>query len=104
MSIKFDFDQYLECVHLCYRDILLGNVDISSLFTDSYFSERYVGRATATGDYDNDGDVDIFVVNSNQKAILLRNEEGNRNNWIQIKLVGTTDVSFLVLTELISTQ
>ena len=62
--------------------------DISSLFPDSYFSERYVGRATVTGDYDNDGDVDIFVVNSNQEAILLRNEEGNNNNWIQIKLIG----------------
>ena len=62
--------------------------DISSLFPNSYFSERYVGRATITGDYDNDGDVDIFVVNSNQEAILLRNEEGNNNNWIQIKLIG----------------
>ncbi|HIB91295.1 TPA: CRTAC1 family protein, partial [Candidatus Poribacteria bacterium] len=62
--------------------------DISSLFPDSYFSERHVGRATATGDYDNDGDIDIFVVNSNQEAILLRNEGGNHNNWIQIKLVG----------------
>ena len=48
--------------------------DISSLFPDSYFSERHVGRATATGDYDNDGDIDIFVVNSNQEAILLRDE------------------------------
>ena len=72
-----------------YRNNRNGTfTDMSSLSSNSYFSERYVGRATATGDYDNDGDIDIFVVNSNQEAILLRNEEGNRNNWIQIKLVG----------------
>ena len=48
-----------------------------------------VGRATAGGDYDNDGDTDIFIVNSNQRGVLLRNDGGNRNNWIRIKLVGT---------------
>jgi hypothetical protein len=60
-----------------------------SATSGAYFSRALVGRATAGGDYDNDGDTDIFIVNSNQKAILLRNEGGNRNNWIRIKLVGT---------------
>ena len=54
-----------------------------------YFSEQFVGRAAASADYDNDGDIDIVVVNSNQRAILLRNEGGNRKNWLSVKLVGT---------------
>ena len=55
----------------------------------AYFSEELVGRAAATADYDNDGDMDIVVMNSNQRAVLLRNEGGNRKNWLGIKLVGT---------------
>lgn len=48
-----------------------------------------VGRGTAFGDYDNDGDVDIFIVNNHGPAALLRNEGGNQNNWLHVKLVGT---------------
>jgi hypothetical protein len=55
----------------------------------AYFSEELVGRAAASADYDNDGDIDIIVMNSNQRAVLLRNEGGNRKNWLGIKLVGT---------------
>ena len=55
----------------------------------AYFSAELVGRAAATADYDNDGDMDIVVMNSNQRAILLRNDGGNRRNWLGIKLVGT---------------
>ncbi len=51
---------------------------------------RQVGRGAAFGDYDNDGDVDIFIVNNHGPGILLRNEGGNRNNWLQVKLIGTT--------------
>ena len=53
-----------------------------------YFSIKRVGRGAAFGDYDNDGDTDIFVVNLNQKGVLLRNEGGNRHNWLMIKTVG----------------
>ena len=47
-----------------------------------------VGRGAAFGDYDNDGDVDIFVVNNHAPPTLLRNDGGNRNNWLQVKLIG----------------
>ena len=48
-----------------------------------------VGRGAAFGDYDNDGDVDIFVVNNYAEPVLLRNEGGNRNNWLHVTLVGS---------------
>ena len=48
-----------------------------------------VGRGVAFGDYDSDGDVDIFIVNNHDRGVLLRNEGGNRNNWLHIKLIGT---------------
>ena len=53
-----------------------------------YFSIRRVGRGSAFGDYDNDGDTDIFVVNLNQEGVLLRNEGGNKHNWLTVKTVG----------------
>ena len=48
-----------------------------------------MGRAAIFGDYDNDGDLDIAVTESNGPAHLLRNDGGNRGNWLRIKLVGT---------------
>ena len=62
-------------------------IDISE-GSGEYFSIRRVGRGAAFGDYDNDGDTDIFVVNLNQEGVLLRNEGGNKHNWLMIKTVG----------------
>ena len=55
----------------------------------AYFTQAFVGRAAVSADYDNDGDIDIVLVNSNQRVVLLRNDGGNRNNWLSIKLIGT---------------
>ncbi len=46
-------------------------------------------RGTVFGDFDNDGDIDIFIVNNNDYANLLRNETVNNNHWLTIKLKGT---------------
>ncbi len=76
------------------RDQLFHNkgdgsyVEVSQT-SGAYFSEKLVGRAAASADYDNDGDIDIVIQNSNQRAVLLRNEGGNRKNWLSVKLVGT---------------
>ena len=49
-----------------------------------------VARGLALGDFDNDGDIDFFILNIDQPSLLLRNDGGNKNNWIQFKLIGTT--------------
>jgi tetratricopeptide (TPR) repeat protein len=48
-----------------------------------------VSRGAAFGDYDNDGDVDILVTNDGDRLTLLRNEHGNRQHWLAIRVVGT---------------
>jgi hypothetical protein len=49
---------------------------------------KQVSRGSAVGDYDNDGDLDIVISNNNQPAALLRNDGGNRNHWIAVRLIG----------------
>lgn len=62
--------------------------DISGELGD-YFRQAHVGRGGCFGDYDNDGDLDLFIVNLNEPAILLRNDNQNGNHWILIDLIGT---------------
>lgn len=47
-----------------------------------------VSRGAAFADIDNDGDLDAFISNNNQRPFLLRNDGGNRNHWIAVKTVG----------------
>ncbi len=62
-------------------------VDVSSRSGEP-FEHEYMGRGAAVGDYDNDGDMDIVILNLNSRAILLRNDGGNRNHWLFIRTVG----------------
>ena len=69
----------------------LGNrqfKDVSAMMGPG-ISERFSSRGAAFGDYDNDGDVDVLVLNMNDLPSLLRNDGGNKQNWIKIKLIGT---------------
>jgi enediyne biosynthesis protein E4 len=50
--------------------------------------QAQVSRAGAVADYDNDGDPDVLVINLNDRPALLRNDGGNRNNWLGLHLVG----------------
>lgn len=61
-----------------------------SLELGKYFSQEFVGRGACLGDYDNDGDLDIFIVNLNDRCVFLRNNKGNQNNWLTLKLTGTS--------------
>ena len=71
------------------EDVLMRN-DGQGKFTDvarsagDYFTQKYVGRGATFADFDNDGDLDILVVNLNDRARLLRNDGGNQQNWLSV--------------------
>ncbi len=47
------------------------------------------GRGLAIADFDNDGDLDVYISNQGQEGVLYRNDLGSRNNWLLVVLTGT---------------
>lgn len=52
-------------------------------------ASRHVSRGCAFGDFDNDGDLDILIMNQNEPPSLLRNDAPAANHWIKVRLHGT---------------
>jgi hypothetical protein len=69
----------------------LGNGTFSEVPEDSQpaLASRHVSRGCAFGDFDNDGDLDILIMNQNEPPTLLRNDAPTENHWIKIRLHGT---------------
>jgi hypothetical protein len=52
-------------------------------------NEVHASRGVAFGDFDNDGDIDILIMNINEPPSLLRNDSQGSGHWLKVKLVGT---------------
>jgi hypothetical protein len=50
----------------------------------------HTSRGCAFGDFDNDGDVDVLVMNMNEPPSLLRNDVSSGGHWLKVLLVGVT--------------
>ena len=74
---------------LMYRNLGAGKFDKVSDSLGQDFIRPIAGRGLATGDYDNDGDVDIVTNNRGDHPSLLRNDGGNANHWLTVQLIGT---------------
>jgi hypothetical protein len=48
----------------------------------------HISRGLAFGDFDNDGDIDVLIMNVNEPPTLLRNDAPKENHWIKLRLVG----------------
>jgi hypothetical protein len=48
-----------------------------------------VARGAAAGDFDNDGDLDVFVSTNDGPAVLYRNDGGNQSRFLRVKTIGT---------------
>lgn len=53
------------------------------------FAKDFPARGMAVADMDNDGDLDILIINNGAAPLLLKNNGGNKNNWVGLNLVAT---------------
>ena len=63
-------------------------VDVSSSRGGSYFQEQYLSRGAILADLNNDGKVDIVVINVNEPAAILQNVAPPGNHWVGVDVVG----------------
>lgn len=74
---------------LLFRNLGNGTFAPMNEEAEPALAERHVSRGCAFGDFDNDGDVDIVIMNQNEPPSLLRNDAPPQHHWIKIRLYGT---------------
>ncbi|MFH1918329.1 MAG: CRTAC1 family protein, partial [Planctomycetota bacterium] len=86
-------DRFDDTTSYLARNILLMNtgdgkfIDVSRAGGDG-LSVKLSSRGAAFDDLDNDGDVDVVILNSRREPTILRNESVSENHWLQIRLRG----------------
>jgi enediyne biosynthesis protein E4 len=89
-EVEAKFPQYpLKSPRLIFRN--LGNGKFEELIEEAGpgIGAAHCSRGCAFGDFDNDGDVDIAIINLNEPPSLLRNDVKGNHNWIKVLLIGT---------------
>jgi hypothetical protein len=74
---------------LLYRNLGFGHFE--ELFDEAGTAilEPHSSRGIAFGDFDNDGDIDMLVVNLGEPPSLFRNDVSGKSHWIKFRLEGT---------------
>jgi hypothetical protein len=89
-EVEAEFPEYpLKTPRFIFRN--LGNGKFEELIEEAGpgISAAHCSRGCAFGDFDNDGDVDVLIMNMNEPPTLLRNDYAGPNGWIEVKLEGT---------------
>ena len=94
-SLDYDNDGFLDLWIISKQGLFLYRNDGTGMFSETSSIKNTTtpierGIAGAVGDYDNDGDLDLFYINDKGHLRALQNSGGNQNNWIQVKLEGIT--------------
>jgi hypothetical protein len=89
-EVEANFPQYpLATPRVVFRN--LGNGAFEELIEEAGpgISAAHCSRGCAFGDFDNDGDVDMAIINLNEPPSLLRNDVKGTGKWLKVLLVGT---------------
>ncbi len=79
---------YAPAKSALYRNV--GDGSLSKVSGSGLEVDALSSSGSAWADYDRDGDLDLFVANTNNTLnALYRNDNGSGNNWINIKCIGT---------------
>jgi hypothetical protein len=74
---------------LLFRNLGQRRFENVSAAMGAEFNRPIVARGAAYADYDHDGDLDVIISTNNGPAYLFRNDGGNRNHWLNVRLIGT---------------
>ncbi|MBI3682563.1 MAG: CRTAC1 family protein [Acidobacteria bacterium] len=74
---------------LLFRNLGNGRFEQLTHQAGPALSALHSSRGAAFGDFDNDGDLDILIMNMNQPPSLLRNDLPRNTNWLKVHLQGT---------------
>jgi len=72
-----------------YRNLGNGRFEEVTSLIGAAVSVPKPARGAAYGDVDNDGDIDVIVINIDEAPSLYLNDGGNRKRWITLSLEGT---------------
>jgi len=86
---KYNFGETFKNPRLVYKNLGNGNFKDVSASMGPGITTPFSSRGAAFGDYDNDGGMDMLILNMNELPSLLHNVGGNKQNWIKLKLIGT---------------
>ena len=89
-EVEAQFPQYpLKTPRLIFRNLGDGRFEELMEEAGPGIAAAHCSRGCAFGDFDNDGDVDMAIVNLNEPPSLLRNDVSGDGNWIKVLLIGT---------------
>ena len=74
---------------LLFRNAGKGRFENASNAVGADFARPLVARGAAYADFDRDGDLDVLITTNDGPPVLLRNDGGNHNHWLNVRLVGT---------------
>jgi enediyne biosynthesis protein E4 len=77
-----------KCPRMIFRN--LGNGTFEELIAEAGpgVAALHSSRGCAFGDFDNDGDLDILIVNRDEPPSLLRNDLTGKHHWLKVRLIG----------------